>query len=184
LPAGFVRYPSNFDMRKVILNLAVSLDGFIEGPDGEYDWCFMDQDYGMTNFFKRIDAVFLGRKSHELVEKTPGGYLAKMKRYVFSTTLKEIKDKNVILIKRDVATEVNKIKKEDGNDIWLFGGASLVKTFMNEGLVDELMLAVHPILLGKGKPLFQNIERKIQLKLFDSITYNTGLFQSFYYVLK
>jgi len=54
-------------MRKVILNLAVSLDGFIEGPNGEYDWCFTDKDYGMTQFLRRVDAVFFGRKSYELV---------------------------------------------------------------------------------------------------------------------
>ena len=54
-------------MRKVILNLAVSLDGFIEGPDGEYDWCFADQDYGMTEFFEDTDTVFMGRKSYDLI---------------------------------------------------------------------------------------------------------------------
>lgn len=58
---------SNFiKMRKIILNLAVSLDGFIEGPNGEYDWCFTDQDYGFTDFMKRIDTIFYGRKSWEL----------------------------------------------------------------------------------------------------------------------
>ena len=117
-------------MRKVILNVAVSLDGFIEGTKGEYDWCFTDQDYGMTDFFKRIDAVFLGRKSYELVMKEGESYLGKMKRYVFSTTLSETKDSNTTLIKSDVVTTVNKIKNEPGKDIWLFGGASLLTTFM------------------------------------------------------
>ncbi|MBD0288824.1 MAG: dihydrofolate reductase family protein, partial [Flavisolibacter sp.] len=56
-------------MRKVILNLAVSLDGFIEGPNGEFDWCFADQDYGMKEFYKRVDSIFMGRKSYELVSK-------------------------------------------------------------------------------------------------------------------
>ncbi len=56
-------------MRKLILGLAVTLDGFIEGPNGEYDWCFADQDYGMSDFYKRIDSVFLGRKSYELILK-------------------------------------------------------------------------------------------------------------------
>ena len=59
-------------MRKVILGVAVSLDGFIEGPGGEYDWCFTDQDYGMSAFFKRIDAIFMGRKSYELAQKMEG----------------------------------------------------------------------------------------------------------------
>jgi dihydrofolate reductase len=167
-------------MRKVILNLAVSLDGFIEGPNGEYDWCFTDQDYGMKEFFKRTDAIFLGRKSYELVKKTGDDYFGKRKIYVFSKTLTETKDENTIIIGEDVAATVNKIKNEEGKDIWLFGGASLVTTFMNEGLVDELMLAVHPILLGNGKPLFNGIQQRIKLHLSDVKTFSSGLVQIFY----
>src|SRR4029078_10807539 len=99
-------------MRKLILGLAVSLDGFIEGANGEYDWCFTDQDYGMNDFFKRTDAIFLGRKSYELVIKTGDDYFGKMKRFVFSTTLKEMKDKNTTIISKDVGPTVHKIKSE------------------------------------------------------------------------
>jgi dihydrofolate reductase len=171
-------------MRKVILNVAVSLDDFIEGPKGEYDWCFMDQDYGMTDFFKRIDAIFFGRMSYELVLKTGGSDFRNMKWYVFSTTLKDSKDKNTVIIDKDVAARVHQIKTEPGKDIWLFGGASLLTTFMNEGLVDELALAVHPILLGSGKTLFQNISKRIGLQLIDSKTYDSGLQQLFYDVVR
>ena len=59
-------------MRKVILGLAVSLDGFIEGPNGEYDWCFSDQDYGLSDFFSRVDSVFIGRKSYEMAQQHAG----------------------------------------------------------------------------------------------------------------
>jgi len=171
-------------MRKVILNLALSLDSLIEGPNGEYDWCFNDQDYGLTEFFKRIDAIFFGRKSYELVLRNNDGYFDSKKWYVFSTTLNEVKDKNTTLINKNVAATVNKIKNEPGKDIWLFGGAGLVTTFINEGLVDELQLSVHPILLGIGKPLFQNISKRIKLELIDSKVYNNGLVQLFYNVLK
>lgn len=171
-------------MRKVILNVAVSLDGFIEGAHGEYDWCFTDQDYGMTDFFKRIDTVFLGRKSYELVMKEGNGYLGKMNQYVFSTTLSETKNKNTVIINGDVAHNVSKVKSEPGKDIWLFGGASLLTTFLNEGLVDELMLAVHPIILGSGKSLFQSIQQRITIQLTDSKTYDNGLVQLFYNVVK
>ena len=74
-------------MRNVILNLAVSLDGFIEGPNGEYDWCFTDQDYGMTEFLQRTDTIFLGRKSYELLMSTEINPFPDMKKYVFSRTL-------------------------------------------------------------------------------------------------
>jgi dihydrofolate reductase len=171
-------------MRKVILNLALSLDSLIEGPNGEYDWCFTDQDYGLTDFFKRIDTIFFGRKSYELVLQNNDHYFDSKKWYVFSTTLHEVKNKNATLINKDVAEAVDKIKNEPGKDIWLFGGASLVTTFINEGLVDQLELAVHPIILGSGKPLFQNISKRIQLQLTNSKTYSSGLVQLFYDVLK
>ena len=100
-------------MRKLILSLAVSLDGFIEGPKGEYDWCFTDQDYGLNDFFKRVDSVFIGRKSYEMSLGIEGGsdWMPKMKEYVFSNSLDTIK-KDAVLIKGDIKKEVEKIKNE------------------------------------------------------------------------
>ena len=116
-------------MRKIILGLAVSLDGFIEGPNGEFDWCFTDQDYGLSDFFKRIDAVFYGRKSFQLSEQMSAGGdgipgMPKMKEYVFSNTLTQIKD-GAVIVSGDTKEEVEKIKKEHSKDIWLFDGAWL-----------------------------------------------------------
>ena len=164
-------------MRKVILQLAVSLDGFIEGPNGEYDWCFTDQDYGMSDFFKRIDSVFYGRKSYELTlsmgdAAIPG--LPKLTEYVFSTILQQVKP-GAILINGDIDVEVNKIKQKPGKDIWLFGGASLTLSLLNYNLIDEISLAVHPIILGSGKPLFNNINKRISLNLTNTKTYSSGL---------
>ena len=163
-------------MRKVILGVAVSLDGFIEGPNGEYDWCFTDQDYGMSDFFKRMDAIFMGRKSYELTKKLEGLNPWKgMATYVFSNTMKETADKDVTILAGDIKKEITSLKQEKGKDIWLFGGAELTTFFINEALVDELWLAVHPILLGSGKPLFQHIDGRKKLKLVEHRTYNTGL---------
>jgi len=162
-------------MRKIILGVAVSLDGFIEGPNGEYDWCFTDQDYGMSEFFKRTDAVFMGRKSWELTQTMVGGSgIPKMKTYVFSNTLEKA-GKDTTLVSGDIKAQIEKIKQEKGKDIWLFGGASLTTSLMNAGLVDEIWLAVHPVLLGEGKPLFSGIKERIKLKLKDSKTYSSGL---------
>ena len=172
-------------MRKVILGLAVSLDGFIEGPNGEYDWCFSDQDYGMRDFFKRIDTIFIGRKTYEMTMKSDNdstenkGPFSKIKQYVFSNTLKTV-DKKSVLISGKIETKVSKIKKEKGKDIWLFGGAGLTTSFINNKLVDEIMLAVHPILLGAGKPLFKDIQNRVELTLIDSKKYSTGLVQLSY----
>jgi dihydrofolate reductase len=163
-------------MRKIILGLAVSLDGFIEGPNGEYDWCFTDQDYGMSEFFKRIDAMFIGRKSYELMqsmgsEAMPG--FPKLKEYVFSNTLTAVKDG--ILLKGNISEEIEKIKNEPGKDIWLFGGASLTSSLLNHGLIDEMGLSVHPILLGAGKPLFSGLKERVNLRLMETKSYSSGL---------
>ena len=164
-------------MRKIILGLAVSLDGFIEGPNGEYDWCFTDQDYGMTEFYKRIDSLFIGRRSYELLltlgdDAMPG--FPKLKEYVFSTTMKDAKP-GVIIINDDIKKNIEKIKHEPGKDIWLFGGASLTSSLLNLDLVDEMSLAIHPIILGSGKPLFSDIKKRIPLDLIDTKTYSSGL---------
>ncbi len=166
------------------MGLAVSLDGYIEGPNGEFDWCFTDQDYGMSAFFKKIDSVFIGRKSYEVAEAMGDAATAgfpKLKEYVFSTTLESVKD-GVFLIKNNVKEEIEKIRNEKGKDIWLFGGAKLVTSLLKLGLVDELWLSVHPIILGSGKHLFSDITERIHLKLIHSETYSTGLVSLTYHL--
>ena len=173
-------------MRKVVLALAVSLDGYIEGPNGEYDWCFMDQDYGMSEFMSRIDTVFVGRKTYEMslgMDTPDMSGMPKMDEYIFSNTLDKVKDGS-ILIKGNIKPQVEKIKNQQGRDIWLFGGASLTSTFMHLKLIDEVQLAVHPVLLGGGKPLLRDLSERINLKLIDSKTYSSGLVSLTYAVQK
>jgi dihydrofolate reductase len=163
-------------MRKIILGLAVSLDGYIEGPHGEFDWCFTDQDYGMSDFFKRIDTVFMGRKSYELtlsIGDTATAGFPKMNEYIFSNTLSSVKQG--MIIKGDIKKEVEKIRTGPGKDIWLFGGASLISSFHNEGLIDEYWLSVHPVILGGGKSLFIDVAKRVNLKLDETKAYSTGL---------
>jgi dihydrofolate reductase len=171
-------------MRKVILGLAVSLDGLIEGPKGEYDWCFTDQDYGLGEFFKRIDTVFIGRKSYEMAQSMEGGtdWMPKMKEYVFSNTLTTVKE-GAEVVSGDIVSRVKQIKADKGKDIWLFGGASLTSALMQHHLVDELWLSIHPILLGQGKPLFTDLRERIKLKLTESKAWDTGLVSVKYDVL-
>jgi dihydrofolate reductase len=163
-------------MRKIILGLAVSLDGFIEGPNGEFDWCFTDQDYGMNEFFGQVDAIIYGRKSYELVAGMEGGLdqFPKMKNYVFSNTLKAAPP-DVTLVSGDVKTVVEYIKGEPGKDIWLFGGAELTAAFMRQQLIDEFWLSVHPLILGSGKPLFHPNDQRTWLELVETKAYETGL---------
>lgn len=121
--------------------------------------------------------MFIGRKSYELtltMGDNPMPGFPKLTEYVFSTTLKEVKP-GAVLIKGDIDAEVKRIKNQPGKDIWLFGGASLTASLLNLGHVDEISLAVHPIILGGGKPLFSNLKERISLTLTDTKTYSSGL---------
>src|SRR5258707_5868844 len=97
-------------MRKVIMGVAVSLDGFIEGPNGEYDWCFTDQDYGMADFLARVDSAFIGRRTYEmmLTMDNEGGF-PQLKKYIFSTTLNEVQAGKT-LICDNIKQQVEEIK--------------------------------------------------------------------------
>jgi dihydrofolate reductase len=92
--------------------------------------------------------------------------MAPKKKYVFSRTLKSVE--GAVLISDNVEEKVKKIKQDPGKDIHLFGGAGLITTFVNSNLVDEYILAVHPIILGAGKPLFIDINERKKLELIDS----------------
>lgn len=164
-------------MRKVIMNLAVSLDGLIEGPNGEYDWCFSDQDYGMEAFYANTDTLFIGRKSFEMIRNDLDMFPVP-NIYVFSDSISPEEGETFKVIRRnEFDAAVNQILNADGGDIWLFGGAELVSIFMNQRLVSELLLAIHPIVLGEGKPLFQEIKSRVQLNLLDQKAYDSGLLQ-------
>ena len=151
-------------MRKVILSVAVSLDGMIEGPNGEYDWCPPPSKKEMSIFLDKIDTIFLGRKSFELTGKS---MFPKKEHYVFSTTLK--KAIGFQLIGTDAKQKVIDLKKGPGKDIWLFGGAKLATFFLNEKLVDEMWLAQVPVVLGSGKPLFSDIHQRTYFRLAEAM---------------
>ena len=166
-------------MRKVILNLAVTLDGFIEGPRGEYDWCLTDHDYGMAAFHERIDTILMGSKSFKALVGFGAPY-PEYKLIVASSTLEASNFKNVTVVRNDVAGYVRKLIAEPGKDIWLWGGAKLFHTLLEAKLVHELMLSVHPLLLGGGLQLYPALKGRKTLKLTNSITYPSGLVQLYY----
>jgi dihydrofolate reductase len=178
--------------RRIILDLAVTLDGFIEGPNGEVDWCIMDPDMGFIDFLNNIDTILYGRKSYELwgqyvpgngisdTEKEIWKLVHSKKKYVFSkTTTKKYPGAN--LISCNIMEEVKKIKNEPGKEIWLYGGSSLITTFLNLGLVDEYRLSIHPVILGEGKPLFIDIKQRLGLKLINTKKFSSGVVQLCYH---
>jgi dihydrofolate reductase len=179
--------------RKVILDLAVSLDGFIEGPNGEVDWCVMDPDMKFNDFLHSIDTIFYGRKSYDLwgqytpqdqvseTEKEMWDIVHSKEKYVYSRT-RQGSNQNAVYINDNLPEEVNKLKNKPGKDIWLYGGASLITTFINLGLVDEFRLSIHPIILGAGKPLFINIKERVHLKIAETKTFSSGVVQLIYHL--
>lgn len=184
---------TNVRPRKIILDLAVTLDGFIEGKDGEVDWCIMDPEIDFINFLNQIDTILYGRKSYELWgqftpeiedpdDKEFWDLVHSKKKYVFSRTQKGI-DNKAIFINDNLINEINKLKNIPGKDIWLYGGASLITTFINLGLVDELRLSVHPVILGEGKPLFIDIKKRLNLKLVNTRTFCSGVVQLIYHLI-
>jgi dihydrofolate reductase len=170
-------------MRKIIVNLCCSLDGFIEGSNGEIDWCFTDQDYGMTEFLNSIDTIIFGRHSYvQLLDMAPDAFKDK-KKVVCSTSL-SADEHDVLIISEDLKGEIHKLIAQPGKDIWFFGGAKLMSTFLKHDLIDDMMIAVHPIVLGSGKALFTDINHRKELILSDTKTYSTGLVQLIYTIQK
>jgi dihydrofolate reductase len=177
-------------MKKVILDLAVTLDGFIEGPNGEIDWCIMDDDMDFDGFLSSIDTIFYGRVSYDAwgnfqpdsnadnAEKLLWQNVHSKKKYVFSTQNKQ--DNNATYINSDIVTKVNEIKEHPGGDIWLYGGASLIKTFVQLNLIDTYRISVHPIALGRGKPLFEDLKERLELTLLKTNIFKSGVVQLIY----
>lgn len=175
-------------MRKIILTLAVSLDGFIEGPNREIDWIEFSEETGNTlnKFLEEIDTVLYGRVSYEAwgnyspaddssdFEKNFYRKLKKMTKYVFSSSKTEF-DGNPMVVKSDIKHTIENLKQQSGKDIWLYGGASLISTFVNLNLVDEFRLAVFPIILGEGNPLFKEIKQRVKLKLLEVKSSKSGV---------
>lgn len=185
--------PNSARSRRIILDLAVTLDGFIEGENGEVDWCIMDPEMRFINFLNEVDTIFYGRKSYDLwgqftpaiedsdTEKEIWQSVHSKSKYVFSRTQKGTGDK-AIFINEDILNEVTRIKNMPGKDIWLYGGASIITTFISLGLVDEFRLSVHPVVLGEGQPLFKDIQDRINLKLIQTNSYSSGVVQLIYHL--
>ncbi len=175
-------------MRKIKLYIASSLDSFIAGENGSIDWLFSDADYGYTEFYNSIDTIFVGRKTYEqslTFEEYP--YKGK-KVYVFTHNAERLKDKkasDVEYIDKDVPAFVRRFIQQpvSNSDIWLLGGGEIVSLFLNADLVDEIILSIHPIILGKGIPLFNEIEKVVKLRLVKSIPFESGLVQLHYTIL-
>jgi len=170
-------------MRKVVYSLTNSLDNFIARTDGAYDWILMGEEI-MSEFpkiYASFDTVLIGRKTYdqtllqspETGEETAG--FMEMKTYVFSRTMKESPNVGVKIISDNAGEFVRSLKNESGKDIWLMGGGILASSLLRERLVDEIEVAIQPILLGSGIPLFPDIGLQVDLQLLECKTYKNGI---------
>jgi dihydrofolate reductase len=158
-------------MRPVCYSVAASLDGLIAGPNGEFDWIPHDPDVDFKALFARFDTLLMGRRTWEAVLRQGGGPgMAEMKSYVFSTTLREEDCPGAKLV-RDPRGTVTTLKQQPGKAIWLFGGGSLLRSLLELGLVDQVRVAIVPVLLGAGLPLVEHPAKAAKLRLTSQRVY-------------
>ncbi len=169
-------------MRKVILSMMISADGYIEGNDPEYNWHIWDNEMAvyMMDFFTTVDTFIYGRKSYEsMIAYWPNlsdefaNVMNQTKKLVFSRTLEKV-SWNAELIKDNVVEEIQKQKRQVGKNLVLFAGADLAETFIKNNLIDEFRLIVNPVLLGDGKQMFKKMSQSKRLILKESKQFNCG----------
>jgi dihydrofolate reductase len=180
--------------RKVKLQIQVTIDGFICGPNGEMDWMTWDWDEVLKSYAgeltNSVDTFLMGRATGEGMaiywptvagnpesteeDKWMAERLNSFPKVVFSRTITHI-DWNNARIANDIATEVQELKKEPGKDILIYGGAGIVSSFISENLIDEYHLFINPVAIGKGKAIFDKVNNSLKLTLVKTTVSTTGI---------
>jgi dihydrofolate reductase len=181
-------------MRKIKLQMQLSLDAFVSGLQGEMDWLVWDWDEVLKNYVACLtnsaDTFLMGRATGEGMavywptvpanpeskeeEKWMAEKLNNSPKIVFSRTATHINWTNV-RVANDIVEEVKELKKEPGKDIILYGGAEIASSFIRENLIDEYHLFINPVIIGEGKTIFKNVKETMGLKLVNTIQSNTGI---------
>jgi dihydrofolate reductase len=164
-------------MRQVIYGCAMSLDGYIAGPSGEYDWIVMDPDIDFAAMTARFDTFLIGRKTFEVMRRTGSGAqsMPGIRNIVCSRTLKPSEHPHVT-VSADAERVVAELRAKPGKDIALFGGGELFRSLLAAGLVDGVAVSMIPLLLGGGVPLLPSPATRATLKLRKQRVYEkTGI---------
>lgn len=179
-------------MRKVIVSIFVSLDGYIADANGELGWTTSGEDmerYSL-DILNSVDAILLGRKTYQLflsywpTASDPGAeQINTLPKIVFSRTLDKVEWgqwNNARLVKDNIAEEVAKLKQQPGKDLVIFAGAGIINTFRKLDLIDEYRLLLHPVVLGSGTPLFEDVEAALKLTLLRTEPFGDGVVVLYY----
>jgi dihydrofolate reductase len=180
-------------MRKLVLFMHTSLDGFVAGPNGEMDWINVDEDMFeyAGNQTDQSDTALYGRVTYQMMEsywptagdqpdatkhdKQHSSWYNKVTKVVLSKTMEGVKLTNLHIISNDLPDEIIKLKQAPGKNILIFGSPTAAHSLMTENLIDDYWLFVNPILLGQGIPLFKGIIDRIKLKFITSNTFSSGV---------
>jgi dihydrofolate reductase len=181
-------------MAKVLVSNLISLDGYIEGPNGEFDWPVVEDEFFRyaESMLQSADVLLFGRTTYEMmaahwpteqaIADAPviAGKMNGLPKIVFSSTLKKADWQNTILIRENMEEEIFKLKEKPGKDIVILGSGSIVSQLTQANLIDEYRIIVNPVILGGGKPEFTgHIDRK-QLKLTDVKQFKSGVVILYY----
>ncbi len=161
-------------MRRVRYQVAMSLDGYIAGPGGESDWIVMDPEIDFDALTREFDTLLMGRKTFAPLAgmRGKGGPFSGMRIVVVSSTLEQRDHPGVTIVRDDLEASLGALKREEGKDIWLFGGGGLFRSLLGMGLVDTVEVAVIPVLLGEGVPLLPPPASQAGLTLTDHRVYS------------
>lgn len=177
-------------MRKVIVSNLMSLDGFFEGPNHELDWFVVDEEFFAyaRDMLRGVDTIVFGRKTYQHMAdywpSAPAEEIAdqmnNLPKIVFSRTLESAEWQNSTLVKSDAIAEISKLKKLPGKDMVILGSASLASFLLQQGLIDEYRVILNPVLLGSGRPLFQDVKQRLRLKLSRTKLFGSGVVVLYY----
>jgi dihydrofolate reductase len=164
-------------MRRIRYVVAMSLDGYIAGPNGEADWIIMDPDIDFRALFEQFDTFLMGRRTFEGMGGAGGGGQPGVQTIVFSRTLRQEDHPNLTIVAENPEQVLADLRSKPGKDIWLFGGGSLFRSLLEARLVDGVEVAVIPVLLGEGISLLppKPSSERFELKLASCINFETGI---------
>ncbi len=172
-------------MRKIIVYIATSADGFIARPDGDVGWLDRPRvagSYGMNDFYRSIDTVLMGRKTYDLALKMGQTSYPGKKNFIFSRKPRPSGMQEVEFVAEEAGEFAKGLRVTPGKDIWLVGGAELIGSLLDAGQVDEFIIHVIPILIGEGIPLLHPRHRAVPLALLSARSFPDGVVRLHYLV--